>query len=101
MSRAAKITLTASVLGSALIIWGVHHLQEQEREVCCAYHDADHDPITSNTQTMFQGVLRDDERRREKMRQREEDLQRSLQKRELYERVQNVSKRAPDPDGRQ
>ncbi|KAI0653169.1 hypothetical protein C8Q70DRAFT_885695, partial [Cubamyces menziesii] len=73
MSRAAKITLTVSVLGSALIIWGVHHLQEQERE------------------TMFQGVLRDDERRREKMRQREEDLQRSLQKRELYERVQNVS----------
>ncbi|KAH9893522.1 hypothetical protein C8Q73DRAFT_648363 [Cubamyces lactineus] len=83
MSRAAKLTLTASVLGSALIIWGVHHLQEQERE------------------TMFQGVLRDDERRREKMRQREEDLQRSLQKRELYERVQNVSKRAPDPDGQQ
>ncbi|KAI0331634.1 hypothetical protein GY45DRAFT_1321964 [Cubamyces sp. BRFM 1775] len=83
MSRAAKLTLTASVLGSALIIWGVHHLQEQERE------------------TMFQGVLRDDERRREKMRQREEDLQRSLQKRELYERVQNVSKPAPDPDGQQ
>ncbi|KAI0369135.1 hypothetical protein BV20DRAFT_946685 [Pilatotrama ljubarskyi] len=81
MSRAAKLTLGASILGSALIIWGVHFLQERERE------------------TMYQGVLRDDERRREKMRQREEELQRSMQKRELYERVQTVSKHAPDPEG--
>ncbi|KAI8989215.1 hypothetical protein BD414DRAFT_486416 [Trametes punicea] len=81
MSRAAKVTLGLSVLGSALIVWGVHHLQEKERE------------------TMFQGVLRDDERRREKMRQREEDLQRSMQKREVYERVQTVSRQAPDPRG--
>ncbi|KAI0358016.1 hypothetical protein OH77DRAFT_1397484 [Trametes cingulata] len=81
MSRAAKLTLGASILGSALIIWGVHFLQERERE------------------TMYQGVLRDDERRREKMRQREEELQRSMQKRELYERVQTVSKRAFDSEG--
>ncbi|RPD64184.1 hypothetical protein L226DRAFT_569654 [Lentinus tigrinus ALCF2SS1-7] len=81
MSRAAKITLGAAIMGSALIIWGVHHLQLTERE------------------TMYQGVIRDDERRREKMRQREEDLQRSLEKRELYERVQTVSKPVSDPTG--
>ena len=40
---------------------------------------------------MYQGVLRDDERRKEKMRKREEELQDSLRKRELYERVQKVS----------
>lgn len=40
---------------------------------------------------MYQGVLRDDERRREKMKQREADLQESLRKREEYERVQPVS----------
>lgn len=39
---------------------------------------------------MYKGVLRDDERRREKMRQREMELQESLRKRELYERSQRV-----------
>ncbi|KAI0731373.1 hypothetical protein C8Q76DRAFT_718641 [Earliella scabrosa] len=81
MSRAAKITLGSAVLGSAFIIWGVHHLQIRERE------------------TMYQGVLRDEERRREKMKQREEELQRSLEKRERYERVQSVSNPAPNPTG--
>ncbi|EIW59794.1 uncharacterized protein TRAVEDRAFT_147933 [Trametes versicolor FP-101664 SS1] len=80
MSRAAKLTLGAAFCGSALIVWGVHFLQQQERN------------------TMYQGVLRDDERRREKMRQREEDYQRSMQKRELYERVQTVSKPVLEPD---
>jgi protein PET117 len=42
-------------------------------------------------QTMYQGVLRDDERRREKMRQRQNDLLQSHQKREIYERVQTVN----------
>ena len=40
---------------------------------------------------MYQGVLRDDERRREKMKKRQEDLQESLRKREEYERVQSVT----------
>lgn len=40
---------------------------------------------------MYQGVLRDDERRREKMRRREEELRESQRKREVYERVQPVS----------
>ncbi|KAF9820860.1 hypothetical protein IEO21_01087 [Rhodonia placenta] len=73
MSRIAKATLVSSLLASAVIIWGVHFLQTSERE------------------TMYQGVLRDDERRREKMRQREQDLQESVRKRELFERVQTVS----------
>ncbi|PFH51795.1 hypothetical protein AMATHDRAFT_58288 [Amanita thiersii Skay4041] len=70
----AKITLMSAILFSSLTIWAVHYQQELQH------------------QTMYQGVLRDDERRREKMRQREEDLQRSKQKRELYERVQRVQK---------
>ena len=45
---------------------------------------------------MYKGVLRDDERRREKMQQRELELQESLRKRELYERVQRVDKNASD-----
>lgn len=40
---------------------------------------------------MFKGVIRDDARRQEKMRQREEELRESMRKRELYERVQPVS----------
>ncbi|KAH9840061.1 uncharacterized protein C8Q71DRAFT_745652 [Rhodofomes roseus] len=73
MSRPAKITLVSALCASAFVIWGVHFLQIRERE------------------TMFQGVLRDDERRREKTRQRELDLQESHRKREIYERVQSVS----------
>ena len=42
---------------------------------------------------MYKGVLRDDERRAEKMRQREEELQESLRKRESYERVQSVTRK--------
>ncbi|GBE86352.1 hypothetical protein BKA93DRAFT_775721 [Sparassis latifolia] len=81
MSRAAKATLIGSVFASAFIIWGVHHLQTRERE------------------TMYKGVIRDDERRREKMRQREEDLHESLRKREIYERVQPVSSSATRDSG--
>ena len=44
---------------------------------------------------MYKGVLRDDERRREKMKQREQDLIASQQKRELYERMQNVTRSSP------
>jgi protein PET117 len=44
---------------------------------------------------MYKGVLRDDERRRRKMKEREEDFLRSHQKRELYERVQRVEAVVP------
>ncbi|KAG6861441.1 hypothetical protein C0995_016532 [Termitomyces sp. Mi166 len=73
-NRGAKLTLLGAVLLSSLTIYAVHHQQEQERE------------------SMYQGVLRDDERRRQKMKQREEDLQESKRKREIYERVQTVEK---------
>ncbi|KAH9479399.1 hypothetical protein JR316_0007989 [Psilocybe cubensis] len=70
----AKATLFTAVLFSSLTIWAVHFQQQQERD------------------SMYKGVLKDDERRREKMRQREEDLLASQKKRELYERVQSVEK---------
>ncbi|KAI0053172.1 hypothetical protein FA95DRAFT_937163 [Auriscalpium vulgare] len=72
MSRAAKATLIGSLLVSGLVVWGVHYQQQQEHE------------------RMYQGVLRDDERRREKMKQREDDYIQSQRKREIYERVQRV-----------
>jgi len=50
-------------------------------------------PGTDNLlQTMYQGVLRDDERKREKMRQRQAELEESRKKREIFERVQDVQK---------
>ncbi|KAG6888294.1 hypothetical protein C0992_008936 [Termitomyces sp. T32_za158] len=73
-NRGAKLTLFGAILLSSLTIYAVHFQQEQERE------------------SMYQGVLRDDERRRQKMKQREEDLQESRRKREIYERVQTVEK---------
>ena len=39
---------------------------------------------------MYQGVIRDDERRKRKMKEREEEFMRSQRKREIYERVQRV-----------
>lgn len=39
---------------------------------------------------MYQGVLRDEQRRKEKMKQREEELRVSQRKREIYERIQTV-----------
>lgn len=39
---------------------------------------------------MYKGVLRDDERRKQKMKKRQEELEDSQRKREIYERVQRV-----------
>lgn len=89
-NRAAKATLFAAVAFSSLTIWAVHHQQQQEREVTTSLIGAVHS--TQRFQTMYQGVLKDDQRRQEKMRQREENLKASQQKRELYEKVQAVSK---------
>ncbi|TFK39831.1 hypothetical protein BDQ12DRAFT_603017 [Crucibulum laeve] len=74
--RRAKTVLLGAVLLSSFTIWAVHFQQDQERE------------------NMYKGVLKDDERRREKMRQREADLRESQRKREIYERVQTVEKDA-------
>ncbi|TEB33007.1 hypothetical protein FA13DRAFT_1790080 [Coprinellus micaceus] len=75
--RKAKITLAGAMAFSALTIWAVHFQQNQEAE------------------TMYQGVLRDDERRREKMKQRQEDFERSQEKRRIYEAVQKVGRAEP------
>ena len=99
MSRTAKATLAAAVTFCSVTIFTVHYMQRQEREVgvifltrfACSLNSP-HFP-----QTMYQGVLRDDARRLEKHRHREEALQESLRKRELYERVQRVSNPAPLP----
>ena len=93
MTRVAKGTLLVSCIISSLVIWGVHFQQSQEREVRdllpFIYFEI---KIWQNlVKTMYQGVLRDDERRREKMKKRADDLQESLRKREQYERVQSVT----------
>ncbi|KAH8093261.1 hypothetical protein BXZ70DRAFT_1010489 [Cristinia sonorae] len=73
MSRAAKATLALAVIATVAVVGGVHYMQKAEEA------------------RMYAGVLRDDERRREKQRQREFELQESLKKRALYESVQSVS----------
>lgn len=70
MSRAAKLTLAASVIASGLTVWGVHYMQEREREV------------------MYRGVERDEARQAEKKRQRALDHQINQEKEAAYQRIQ-------------
>ncbi|KAJ3992891.1 hypothetical protein F5050DRAFT_1578756 [Lentinula boryana] len=79
MSSRAKITLGAAIVLSTLTVWGVHVQQNQEREA------------------MYQGVLKDDERRIAKMKQRQQEFDESQRKRELYERVQAVQDSGKEP----
>lgn len=37
MSRAAKTTLAVSTIATVSIVWGVHYMQRQEREVGGAF----------------------------------------------------------------
>ncbi|KAJ3721259.1 hypothetical protein EV361DRAFT_943842 [Lentinula raphanica] len=78
MSSRAKITLAAATILSALTVWGVHVQQNQEREA------------------MYRGVLKDDERRVAKMKQRQQEYDESQRRRELYERVQTVRDSSED-----
>ncbi|KAF8817390.1 hypothetical protein BYT27DRAFT_7152876 [Phlegmacium glaucopus] len=73
-NRKAKATLFGASIFAAFTIWAVHYQQHQERA------------------TMYKGVLRDDERRRAKSKQREDDLRESQRKRQIYERVQTVDR---------
>ncbi|KAL9713530.1 hypothetical protein Ac2012v2_003141 [Leucoagaricus gongylophorus] len=70
----ARATLLGAIIFSSITIWAVHFQQDQERE------------------NMYKGVLRDDERRREKMLQRQTEFEESRRKREIYERIQTVQK---------
>ncbi|WFD36682.1 hypothetical protein MCUN1_003569 [Malassezia cuniculi] len=56
MSRAAKATFVASIVFTTSIVWGVHFIQRYERD------------------SMYAGVIRDEERLEEKKRQRESEL---------------------------
>ncbi|THH10363.1 hypothetical protein EW145_g1393 [Phellinidium pouzarii] len=97
MSKAARITLSAAVLFATGTICGVHYMQLSEREVSLLRFRVSPLDVfltlngTHTSQTMYKGVIRDDERRAAKMRQREEEHQESMRKRELYERVQPVN----------
>jgi protein PET117 len=96
MSRVAKATLIASIVVSSLTVWGVHFLQQQEHEVLIfPLYNVVKLLLIFAIQTMYQGVLRDNERRRRKLKEREEDFLRSQRKREVYERVQHVESAAP------
>ena len=99
MSRAAKATLLASILVSSVTVWGVHYLQQQEHDVrSTPPRFVDTVPILL-PQTMYQGVLRDDERRKRKMKEREENFLQSQKKRGIYESVQRVET-IPESDTR-
>lgn len=69
MSRPAKLTLAASVIVSGLTVWGVHYMQEKEREV------------------MYRGVERDEARQAEK-RKRQLELQINQEKEAAYQKIQ-------------
>jgi len=73
-NRRAKATLFGASILAAFTIWAVHYQQEQERA------------------TMYRGVLLDDERRRAKLKQREDELRESQKKRQIYERVQTIDR---------
>ncbi|BGP02652.1 hypothetical protein JCM10021v2_006372 [Rhodotorula toruloides] len=83
MSRMAKALFAGSVLFCGASIWGVHMIQVRERE------------------TMFAGVIRDEERLAAKRAQKERQLEFEDQarKRAYLEQVQSVSQAlVPPPD---
>ena len=73
MSRPAKLTLAASVIVSGLTVWGVHYMQEREREV------------------MYRGVERDEARQEEKKRKRLLDFQVNQEKEAAYQKIQSTA----------
>jgi hypothetical protein len=59
MSRTAKATLAVAVTFCSVTIFTVHYMQRQEREVGAVFRTRF--AFSFNfTQTMYQGVLRDD-----------------------------------------
>ncbi|SNX82311.1 uncharacterized protein MEPE_01017 [Melanopsichium pennsylvanicum] len=81
MSRPAKLTLAASVLVSGLTVWGVHYMQERERQV------------------MYRGVERDEARQEEKKRQRLLEHNINQQKEAAYQKMQPTAQAASAPSG--
>ncbi|CAG8583783.1 1043_t:CDS:2 [Acaulospora colombiana] len=81
MSKMARVTLVGSAIICGITVWGVHYLQRKELDVS-PRHPKD----------MYKGVLRDDERRAAKMKERQEQLMESQRKQAIYETVQKVGK---------
>lgn len=73
MSRAAKITLAGVSLTTVGIIFGVHYVQQADKD------------------SMHQGVVRDEERQRQR-KEREIELQRQRALESAYRETQNVTK---------
>ena len=95
MSRLAKATLASSLVLSVGIIYTVHYMPRQEADVRVRqFTGSDTPDDVPKHKSMFKGVLRDDERRRDKMRKREEELAESQRKRAIYEAVQQVPSHA-------
>ncbi|CAG8502639.1 2242_t:CDS:2 [Cetraspora pellucida] len=72
MSRVAKVTLVSMLILSAGTIFGVHYLQKKEKEV------------------MHAGIIRDKERKREKLMQNQLEHDRQVMLRKEYEKIQPV-----------
>jgi hypothetical protein len=83
---------------------GVHYLQQREHDVRMPFPDPPMDFTNAKARFLdnVPGVLRDDERRKRKMKEREEDFLRSQRKREIYESIQRVENivQVPDSDTR-
>lgn len=101
MSRAAKAFFAFSVLASGGTIYGVHYIQTQERIVSFPFF-----PISVSIsiaeprlETMFAGVLRDDERLKAKatQRAREAEFEDQARKRAVLENIQAVSNPVTPP----
>ncbi|CEP18987.1 hypothetical protein [Parasitella parasitica] len=67
MSKAAKATLTASIVFCCASVFGVHYFQNEEKE------------------NLRAGVLRDDERRKKKQQQQTLNMRELKEQQELHE----------------
>ncbi|WFD40969.1 uncharacterized protein MJAP1_003960 [Malassezia japonica] len=85
MSRAAKATLTTSIIATVSIVWGVHYVQKMERE------------------NMYKGVQRDEVRQAERkqrddardaeQRQRAVDLERNRERERNLRSIQPIEEK--------
>lgn len=96
MSRAAKATLTTSIIATVSIVWGVHYVQKMEREVGGLL-------FFCLTQNMYKGVQRDEVRQAERkqrddardaeQRQRAVDLERNRERERNLRSIQPIEEK--------
>ena len=98
MTTRAKVTLASAIFLTGSIVYGVHWLQEREHQVLVRPSKLSIRNTESPWgQTMYQGVIRDDERRRQKKLQRQQEFDDQERKRALYEAVQPVASSPSTP----